>query len=308
MRIIIALAFFSQWSGNGLVSFYLTKVFDSIGITNKTIQVGRFVISYPTAAHISMQLLINGILQIWNLSWALLAAAYCDKIGRRKLFLASGIGMVIFFTLQTACSAVFQVKGSSSAAHAVIAFIFLFYAAYEYVFICLILVSRTKSTSASIAFTPLIISYTVEILPYHIRAKGFTIFIFSISLSVIFNQYVNPIALGTLFLCMCPYCLCTMEYRCNSMEVLRRSPVFSFEPLTLTLRRLSIAAGLCVRLCSSGSVSLRFFFLPCEISNTQNRYHRDQEPHARGNCCSLRWRQCHRKHCHHCCYTCRRNT
>jgi Sugar (and other) transporter len=41
MRIIIALAFFSQWSGNGLVSYYLNKVFDGIGITNTTIQVGR---------------------------------------------------------------------------------------------------------------------------------------------------------------------------------------------------------------------------------------------------------------------------
>jgi hypothetical protein len=40
MRIIIALAFFSQWSGNGLVSYYLNKVFDGIGITNKTTQVG----------------------------------------------------------------------------------------------------------------------------------------------------------------------------------------------------------------------------------------------------------------------------
>lgn len=38
MTIIVAIAFFSQWSGNGLVSYYLNKVFDSIGITNKTIQ------------------------------------------------------------------------------------------------------------------------------------------------------------------------------------------------------------------------------------------------------------------------------
>lgn len=48
----------------------------------------------------------------------------------------------------------------------------------------------------SIAFTPLIVSYTVEILPYSIRAKGFNIFNFSVSLSLIFNQYVNPVALG----------------------------------------------------------------------------------------------------------------
>lgn len=38
MLIIIALAFFSQWSGNGLVSYYLNQVFKTIGITNTTIQ------------------------------------------------------------------------------------------------------------------------------------------------------------------------------------------------------------------------------------------------------------------------------
>jgi len=35
-------------------------------------------------------------------------------------------------------------------------------------------------------------------LPYKIRAKGFIIFSFAIDLSLIFNQYVNPIALDKL--------------------------------------------------------------------------------------------------------------
>lgn len=48
----------------------------------------------------------------------------------------------------------------------------------------------------SLAFTPLIVAYTIEILPYPMRAKGFNIFNFTISLALIFNQYVNPIALG----------------------------------------------------------------------------------------------------------------
>ncbi|KAF7420936.1 hypothetical protein PC9H_011455 [Pleurotus ostreatus] len=47
----------------------------------------------------------------------------------------------------------------------------------------------------SIALTPLIVSYTVEILPLPLRAKGFTVFISAKSLSLIFNQYVNPVAL-----------------------------------------------------------------------------------------------------------------
>lgn len=38
MIIIVALAWFSQWSGNGLVSYYLNKVFTSIGITSHPIQ------------------------------------------------------------------------------------------------------------------------------------------------------------------------------------------------------------------------------------------------------------------------------
>ncbi|KII87896.1 hypothetical protein PLICRDRAFT_650702 [Plicaturopsis crispa FD-325 SS-3] len=160
MRIIVALAFFSQWSGNGLVSYYLNKVFDSIGITSSTIQ-----------------LLINAILQIWNLFWALFASSLVDKVGRRALFLTSTVGMLIAFTMQTVCSAQFAIHGSTAAAHAVIAFIFIFYAFYD------------------LAFTPLIVSYTVEILPYAIRAKGFNVFNFTVSLTLIFNQYVNPIAL-----------------------------------------------------------------------------------------------------------------
>ena len=47
----------------------------------------------------------------------------------------------------------------------------------------------------SLAFTPLLISYTVEILPYSVRAKGLTLLNFTTSCALVFNQYVNPIAL-----------------------------------------------------------------------------------------------------------------
>jgi len=163
VRIIVALAFFSQWSGNGLVSYYLKRVFDEIGITDH-----------------STQLVINGVLQIWNLFWAVLSSFFVERLGRRFLFLTSAVGMLIFFTLQTACSAQFILHGTPSAACAVVAFIFLFYASYD------------------LAFTPLIVSYTIEILPYPLRAKGFTLFNFIISVALVFNQYVNPIAMDHL--------------------------------------------------------------------------------------------------------------
>ncbi|EJC97804.1 hexose transporter [Fomitiporia mediterranea MF3/22] len=161
--ILVALGFFSQWSGNGLVSYYLSEVFETIGITDPT-----------------MQLLINGLLQIWNLFISVGAAFLVDRLGRRFLFITSCAGMLAFFMMQTVCSAMFAETRSSAAAHAVIASIFLFYAAYD------------------LAFTPLVVSYSIEILPFAIRAKGMAIYTLTVTLSLIFNQYVNPVALGAL--------------------------------------------------------------------------------------------------------------
>lgn len=41
----------------------------------------------------------------------------------------------------------------------------------------------------------MLVSYSSEILPYRLRAKGLTIMFFCVDLSLWFNQYVNPIAL-----------------------------------------------------------------------------------------------------------------
>ncbi|KAI8972167.1 hexose transporter [Trametes punicea] len=172
LRIMIAIAFFSQWSGNNLIAYYMNKIFDSIGITDPT-----------------TQLLINGCLNIYNFIIAIIAGLLCDKIGRRPLFIASTVGMFVFWVLQTACFALYAEKGNIVAAHTFIAMIFLFYAFCEL---------SLLSALSFIAFTPLIVAYTVEILPFPLRAKGFTIFNFALSVSLIFNQYVNPIALQAL--------------------------------------------------------------------------------------------------------------
>ncbi|KAJ6479564.1 general substrate transporter [Mycena sanguinolenta] len=163
VRIIIAIAFFSQWSGNGLASYYLNKVLSDIGITNPT-----------------TQLLLNGILSIWSLLCALTASSTVEHFGRRVLFITSACLMTLCFTMQTVCFARFTISGDPNAAHGVIAFIFLYSAAYN------------------LAFSPLIVTYALEILPYNIRAKGFNIFNITISIALIFNQYVNPIALAAL--------------------------------------------------------------------------------------------------------------
>lgn len=78
--IILAVGFFSQWSGNGLTSYYLTLVLDSIGYAGQ-----------------ETQTLVNGILQIWALVTSLFFALLVNRFGRRTLFLASTIAILAVF-------------------------------------------------------------------------------------------------------------------------------------------------------------------------------------------------------------------
>ncbi|KAF8547609.1 MFS general substrate transporter [Imleria badia] len=145
VRIITALAFFSQCPGNGLIA--------------------------SPATH----LLVNGILNIWSLICALAGSALCDKVGRRPLFLTAisgrggdafnclDSGMLIFWTLQTVCFAVDSIYHDINAGYAVV---------------------------AMISFSPLIVSYTVGILPFALRAKGFTFFSFIVSLSLVYVFWI----------------------------------------------------------------------------------------------------------------------
>ena len=163
MRIIVALATFYQWSGSGPVTSYLHKVLNEIGITKS-----------------STQLLLNAFLQVWNLFWAVLGAILVDRLGRRFLFLTSAGLMMLFYMAQTICIAQYSEHGIPAAGHAFVFFVFLFFAAYD------------------IAYIPLIISYTIEILPFHLRSKGYGAFGFVAVLALISNQYVNPFALDAL--------------------------------------------------------------------------------------------------------------
>lgn len=79
--IAISLGLFSQWCGNGVVSYYLTLVLNNIGITNPT-----------------HQSLINGLLQVFNFGISVfMGAMMVDRLGRRVLFLWSATGMMLAY-------------------------------------------------------------------------------------------------------------------------------------------------------------------------------------------------------------------
>ncbi|KAK1725528.1 lactose permease [Colletotrichum acutatum] len=160
MFLVICMGFFSQWSGNGLIAYYLSRIMDTVGITNK-----------------NTQALVNGLLNIWNFGLALTTAFFVERIGRRPLFRISTCGMLVVFIGWTIASARFAETSASSAGIAVMALIFIYQ-----VFYC-------------IAFSPLPVAYSVEVLPYSIRAKGMATYVFSTKAAVFVNQYVNPIGI-----------------------------------------------------------------------------------------------------------------
>lgn len=133
MVIIIAIAFFSQWSGNGLISYYLHAVFDTIGITDTTIQLMvTGCVTYSRGLVLTSEHdPFCSILAIWNLAWSVVTSFVCERLGRRFLFLASAGGMLLFFVLQTVCTARYAITQDPAAGHAVIACIFLYSAAYQ---------------------------------------------------------------------------------------------------------------------------------------------------------------------------------
>ncbi|KFY32658.1 hypothetical protein V495_08845 [Pseudogymnoascus sp. VKM F-4514 (FW-929)] len=154
--------FFSQWCGNGLISYYLVPVLKTIGITGSTEQAG-----------------LNGGLQIWNFIVAIWASFNLDRIGRRPMALGSTGCMIVIFTLWTVFSARFDITQDSGMATGVIVMIFFFYTAFN----C--------------GWQGLVIAYPVEILPYELRAKGLQLTFFGISSNVL-NQYINPVGLESI--------------------------------------------------------------------------------------------------------------
>lgn len=161
--IAATLGVFSQWCGTAVVSYYFTLVLDTIGITSST-----------------MQTLINGFLQIFNMVFATLAALLVDFFGRRFLFLWSGIGMLISYVIWTICSAIFDRTKSVAAGRTVVGFIFIFFFHYD------------------IAYTPLLLAYPTEIFPFSLRSKGVTICLAATSVSLIISAFCNSIAMDNI--------------------------------------------------------------------------------------------------------------
>ena len=93
-----------------------------------------------------------------------------DKVGRRPLFLAATGGMCLSFLIWTICAALYEEHHNKTAGMGVIAMVWIFSACYAF------------------AWSGLLVAYTVEILPFKIRAKGLMIMNLSVQVALTINE------------------------------------------------------------------------------------------------------------------------
>ncbi|KAI5456700.1 general substrate transporter [Mariannaea sp. PMI_226] len=163
--IVIIVPCMMQLSGNGLTSYYLHLILNSIGLT-----------SDPE------QLRINGGLMVFNFFVSIAMASFMEIAGRRKLFLFSTVGMLTAYIIWTILSAINQQRNfeDQGLGKGVVAMIFIYQFFYN----------------TGLNGPPWV--YVTEILPTHLRAKGANIMQIAGTCALIFNGYANPVAMAAI--------------------------------------------------------------------------------------------------------------
>ena len=107
LYMVIAMAFFGQWSGNNVVSYFMPSMIAAAGIedTNK-------------------QLLINAINPIFSMLAAIYGATLLDRLGRRTMLMGGLVGALFSYVLLTAFTATSEAQ--PNLAYGTIVSIYLF--------------------------------------------------------------------------------------------------------------------------------------------------------------------------------------
>nr|KMM72302.1 lactose permease [Coccidioides posadasii RMSCC 3488] len=174
---------FSQWAGNSVLSYFMSAVLDSAGVSGTVPQLNV--------------ILINSCQQF---IWSIIGASLVDRAGRRPLLLFANIGCSVVWLCICITSSEFANHGgtknfpgtSPAAGTATLAFIFVFGAVF------------------SIGFTPLQALYPVEVLSFEMRAKGLAFQNLALNAALLLNQFAWPVAMDKIgwhtYIIFCVWC------------------------------------------------------------------------------------------------------
>jgi hypothetical protein len=159
LAIIVSLGIISQYSGNALFSNYMNTIYEGAGITDQNSKLG-----------------ISTGKTILDLIVTISAALSVDRFGRRPLFLTSVFGMVGSFVCWTITGAIYGNSGQTNAGagYAQLVFIWIFGVFYD------------------IGFSGLLVAYALEVLPFHLRAKGMMVMNITVQAILAIGMYVVP--------------------------------------------------------------------------------------------------------------------
>ncbi|KAE9378678.1 general substrate transporter [Stipitochalara longipes BDJ] len=151
---------FSQWTGQGGVSYFLPAMLTTMSITSTDV-VLDINLGIAIASGIS----------------AAVGASFMDRFGRRKMLISCCAVLTLTWVGMIACTSSFYSHGNTAAAKASVAFIFLIGIVFSF------------------AYTPLQQLYPAETLSFEQRAKGLAFAAMCTNATALVNLFATPITL-----------------------------------------------------------------------------------------------------------------
>ncbi|EAW16682.1 putative MFS sugar transporter [Aspergillus fischeri NRRL 181] len=161
-RLLISafLGLFTQWSGNTLISYYLSDLLEMVNITDGVVKSK-----------------INIGIACWGLVCGTTLALTAPRFKRRTMYLTCACSLLCVYVAWTISMERFLATHAKAAAILTIFFIFCYSPAYN------------------LGYNALTYTYLVEIFPYFGRSRGLSWFQFYGRGATFFATYVNPVGL-----------------------------------------------------------------------------------------------------------------
>ncbi|GAA5940379.1 hypothetical protein JCM3775_005073 [Rhodotorula graminis] len=161
--LVLWVGFCQCMSGQAIITFYYTSILSLVGLKDTRRVTG-----------------INGGLQIFNWMASLLGVWLVPRVPRRKLLMTAWVGVLVSNVWLIVASALYAQNGGKGAGIAAVVAVWL----YDFFF--------------NLVCGPLFFSYTAEVLPFYMRAKGMMANALLTKSLSIFNSYVNSVALASI--------------------------------------------------------------------------------------------------------------